>query len=160
MGDTINHPPHYTFGSLEAIDAMEAMLTPEEFIGFYRGTIQKYLWRAGHKGSALEDFQKAKWYLDRLIEHLKKVTKEPRIAACPGHDWLLGTWEEQGFFRCINCGKIIWEGIPEFEAIWKEKEYSPRNKAELSDCIHWSGAECEMENHVCPCKEYDRRATS
>ena len=27
----------------------------------------KYLWRFRHKGKPLEDLQKARWYLDRLI---------------------------------------------------------------------------------------------
>ena len=29
--DMVNSPPHYANGTIECIDAMEAMLTPEEF---------------------------------------------------------------------------------------------------------------------------------
>jgi len=31
MTDNVNHPPHYKKGSIECIDIIEAMLTPEEF---------------------------------------------------------------------------------------------------------------------------------
>lgn len=61
-----NHPDHYNFGKVECIDAIESALSPEEFEGFCKGNIIKYVWRANHKGGA-EDLQKAVWYADRLI---------------------------------------------------------------------------------------------
>lgn len=65
--DVVNHPPHYAEqGRIECIDAMQAMLTPEEFRGYLRGTIFKYNWRLPHKGRPLEDSQKMGWYLKRL----------------------------------------------------------------------------------------------
>jgi hypothetical protein len=69
MSDPIN-PDHYQ-GAIECIDALEAAMTPEAFSGFCRGNAFKYLWRAGRKGPALEDAQKAAWYLDRLIRSLE-----------------------------------------------------------------------------------------
>ena len=65
--DMINSPPHYKNGKIECIDAMEAMLSPEEFVGYLRGNVFKYLWRYQHKGKAHEDLQKAQWYLARLV---------------------------------------------------------------------------------------------
>jgi hypothetical protein len=65
--DMVNEPSHYKTGKIECIDAMEAMLTPEEFIGYLRGNAFKYLWRYQHKGKAYEDLQKAQWYLNRLV---------------------------------------------------------------------------------------------
>lgn len=65
--DMINSPPHYKNGKIECIDAMEAMLSPEEFVGYLRGNAFKYLWRYQHKGKAHEDLQKAQWYLARLV---------------------------------------------------------------------------------------------
>ena len=62
----INHPFHYTQGDIECIDAIEASLSPEQFSGFLRGNIIKYLWRAPLKGKQ-QDLEKAQWYLDRLI---------------------------------------------------------------------------------------------
>ena len=65
--DMVNEPSHYKTGKIECIEAMEAMLTPEEFIGYLRGNAFKYLWRYQHKGKAYEDLQKAQWYLNRLV---------------------------------------------------------------------------------------------
>ena len=63
--DYVNHPPHYTNGAIECIDAIEAALTPEEFRGYCKGNALKYTWRERHKGGD-QDLQKAQWYLRRL----------------------------------------------------------------------------------------------
>lgn len=65
--DVVNHPPHYTDGGIECIEAIEAALTPEEYRGYLKGNIQKYVWREKHKGGT-ESLKKAQWYLDRLIQ--------------------------------------------------------------------------------------------
>jgi len=67
VNDPVNHPSHYTQGGdIECIDAIAAMLSREQFIGFLRGQVIKYLWRADHKGSREQDQAKAKWYVDKL----------------------------------------------------------------------------------------------
>jgi hypothetical protein len=66
MFELINHPPHYTDGTIECIDAIQAQLTPEEYRGYLKGNIAKYVWRERHKGGR-ESLMKARWYLDRLI---------------------------------------------------------------------------------------------
>lgn len=65
--DAVNNPSHYTTGGIECIDAMQAMLSREEFIGYLRGNIFKYQWRYQHK-NGIEDLKKAQWYQDKLIE--------------------------------------------------------------------------------------------
>jgi hypothetical protein len=65
--DLVNHPPHYTDGLIECIDAIEAQLTPEEYRGYLKGNIAKYAWRERHKGGT-ESLKKARFYLNRLIE--------------------------------------------------------------------------------------------
>ena len=35
-GDLVNHPPHYNKGDIECIDAIEAMLTYEEYVGYFK----------------------------------------------------------------------------------------------------------------------------
>jgi hypothetical protein len=65
--DNINHPAHYTQGTVECIDAIESSMTPEEFRGYLKGCLMKYIWRYQHKGG-MEDLKKARWYLDRLIK--------------------------------------------------------------------------------------------
>lgn len=68
--DNINHPSHYTTGGMEVIDILKAKLTPDEFKGYCKGNVLKYLFRAEYKGKEKEDYQKAKWYLERLIENV------------------------------------------------------------------------------------------
>jgi hypothetical protein len=65
--ENVNSPAHYNSGSVECIDAIESMLTKEEFIGFLRGNILKYQWRYKQKNGA-EDLKKAQWYFDKLKE--------------------------------------------------------------------------------------------
>ena len=67
LPDQVNHPPHYTDGEIECIEAIEAQQTLEEFRGYLKGNIAKYLWRERHKGET-ESLKKAQWYLDRLIQ--------------------------------------------------------------------------------------------
>lgn len=63
--DMVNHPPHYTAdGGIECIEAIEAQLTVEEFRGFLKGNVAKYVWRERHKGK--DSLKKAQWYLERL----------------------------------------------------------------------------------------------
>ena len=71
--DPVNHPAHYTAdGGIECIDAIEATLTLEEFRGYLRGQVIKYIWRCNYKGKRLEDLEKAEWYLKKYINILKK----------------------------------------------------------------------------------------
>lgn len=65
--DTVDHPPHYTEGGIECIEAIEAQLTPEAYEGYLQGNCAKYLWRWKNKGG-VTDLKKCRWYLDRLIQ--------------------------------------------------------------------------------------------
>ena len=68
--DNVEHPSHYCRGGIECIDAIEASLGKDEFTGFLRGNIIKYIWRYKDK-NGLEDLKKAQWYLNKLIEVVK-----------------------------------------------------------------------------------------
>ena len=70
MADKVNHPEHYNQGTIECIDAIEAMLTHEEFIGYLRGNSLKYRWRFRYK-NGIEDLRKAEWYEKRLLKVLE-----------------------------------------------------------------------------------------
>ena len=63
---------HYTVLDVQPWDAMANWMSACEFEGFLRGNAIKYLARAGAKGDALEDFKKARHYLDKLIEVLEE----------------------------------------------------------------------------------------
>ena len=66
MNDPVHNPPHYKSGGIEAIDVIEAFE-----LGFNLGNVLKYVLRSGRKGDALEDLEKAAWYLDREIDKLE-----------------------------------------------------------------------------------------
>lgn len=59
---------HYKRLNIQPWDAMKAWMSPEEFKGFLRGNVIKYLARAEHKGAEKEDLKKAAHYLQKLIE--------------------------------------------------------------------------------------------
>lgn len=63
--DPVNHPPHYKAhpSGIECIQITEHM-------DFLKGNAIKYIWRAGSKGSEIEDLEKAIWYLERRIAQL------------------------------------------------------------------------------------------
>ena len=73
--DPVNNPAHYNSGKLECIEAMEAMLSPEEFIGYLRGNSFKYRWRFRYK-NGIEDLRKANWYEQRLIDYIVETDYE------------------------------------------------------------------------------------
>jgi|TARA_R100001086_G_scaffold124513_1_gene64286 hypothetical protein len=67
--DMVNHPPHYNQHGVECIDAIKAT-TGDNFKDYLKGNIMKYLWRFDYKGKPIEDLQKARWYLDKLIDEV------------------------------------------------------------------------------------------
>lgn len=69
--DEVNRPAHYTDGKIEVIDFIE-----DKKLGFSLGNAVKYISRAGKKDPAktIQDLEKARWYLNREIETLKKLT--------------------------------------------------------------------------------------
>jgi hypothetical protein len=71
-GDDVNHPSHYTQGSIECIDAIASALGHDAFIEFLRGQVIKYMWRLGRKGDARQDAEKGTWYANRLVAELAK----------------------------------------------------------------------------------------
>ena len=75
--DSIN-PNHYVFGGIETIEYLKAKLTPEEYRGFLKGNVLKYVSREAEK-NGLEDLKKDKWYLDKLIEFENDRKLSPKI---------------------------------------------------------------------------------
>jgi hypothetical protein len=67
MTDAIN-PSHYQDhpSGIQCIQITEHM-------NFCLGNAIKYIWRAGLKNNAIEDLEKARWYLDREIEKMYKA---------------------------------------------------------------------------------------
>ena len=69
--NNIHSPAHYNQGHTECIDAIEAMLSQEEYIGYLRGNSMKYRWRFRYK-NGLEDLNKAEWYEKRLTKFMEE----------------------------------------------------------------------------------------
>jgi len=67
MTDNVNHPTHYT-GHPSGIECIQIT----EHMGFCLGNAMKYIWRADLKNDAIEDLEKARWYLTREIERRTK----------------------------------------------------------------------------------------
>lgn len=71
--DPVNHPSHYTShpSGVEAIEITRHM-------GFNLGNAMKYLWRNGLKDGqpAVQDLEKAVWYIQDEIKRLKSTQKE------------------------------------------------------------------------------------
>lgn len=65
--EQVNHPKHYTNhpSGIECIQVTEHM-------DFCLGNAVKYIWRADLKNDAIEDLEKAIWYINREIQRRKK----------------------------------------------------------------------------------------
>ena len=76
MSDQVNHPSHYKQGRVEAIEVIEDVVAgaPDAVTGYSVGQTLKYLLRAWHKGNAVQDLQKAAWYLNRAIQRLNRCS--------------------------------------------------------------------------------------
>jgi hypothetical protein len=68
MTDPVNHPAHYT-GHQSGVECIQIA----EHMTFCLGNAVKYIWRAGIKGDAVEDLEKARWYIDREIVRIKEM---------------------------------------------------------------------------------------
>ena len=69
MADMVNNPPHYNQAGVECIEAIRAA-TDEGYQYYLQGNIIKYLWRYRYK-NGVQDLEKAKWYLDKLIGEIE-----------------------------------------------------------------------------------------
>lgn len=70
MSDMVCHPRHYNQGDIECIDAIQAATVGKTGVeAFCVGNAIKYLWRFEEK-NGLQDVEKAKWYIERLIREL------------------------------------------------------------------------------------------
>lgn len=76
----VSHPPHYQSETgLEVIDVIEAFTFDLRGIeATDTGNILKYICRWKNK-NGIQDLEKAKWYLQHLIDHVNKNEKENDI---------------------------------------------------------------------------------
>lgn len=71
------HPSHYNQGNIETIVMLKEITAPYPgFQGFLVGNIVKYISRANHKGTKLEDLKKAQFYLTNLISEVEEENND------------------------------------------------------------------------------------
>lgn len=70
QSDNVNHPSHYNESGVECIEAIRATLG-DGFQDYCKGNVMKYLWRYKYK-NGLEDLQKARVYLNWMIESIEQ----------------------------------------------------------------------------------------
>lgn len=68
MHDSVDHPQHYT-AHPSGIECIEVT----EWMNMCLGNAVKYIWRADHKGCAIEDLRKSVWYLEREIQRRQRM---------------------------------------------------------------------------------------
>lgn len=73
--DLVNNPPHYTShpSGVECIDVVE-------HFNFNLGNAVKYVWRADLKEDAIQDLEKAIWYIRREIVRRDRQANGRKIA--------------------------------------------------------------------------------
>lgn len=126
--DIISNPNHYKLDGLdiEVKDVIKSALGTVGFLGFYKGNIIKYMLRASKK-NGLEDYKKARQYLDWLIEELDEDVD------IDGQLTFLEDVVDKNEPKDENeIGIKLLNGIPPTEDEMKQ-EFTPEERRELND---------------------------
>ena len=77
MTDPVNNPSHYNYGKFEVIDILEQAVSraPDPVKGSLQYQVLKYMLRIWDKENPLQDAQKSRWYLNRLIDNMETEAK-------------------------------------------------------------------------------------
>jgi hypothetical protein len=82
MSDSVNKPSHYAFSEIECIDYLRAIVPARSFVDHCRMSAIAYITRSPHKGSEVEDIDKAINYLTRARNEAEKAI-EAMQGNCP-----------------------------------------------------------------------------
>jgi len=68
----VNSPAHYNSNTIETIDLIRDSMESEEYKGYLKGNVFKYVSRCRYKEkeNPVKDLLKAQWYLNKLIEDM------------------------------------------------------------------------------------------
>ena len=72
--NNVHSPSHYMHGKKETIDVIRDCMENDEYHGYLKGNVLKYVSRYKFKGEPLQDLEKAQWYLNRLVKEVKNGT--------------------------------------------------------------------------------------
>jgi len=137
MTDPVTAPGHYTRSSIQPLDFIRATLTPEEFRGWVKGTVIKYVARAGYKdGEPMErDIGKAVFYLRLLLGEDPREPGQGWKRVRPFRDEVEYQWWLES--NCEQCRRHGAEGGCEIENALSE---ASSGNGEVSDEIwDWMG---------------------
>jgi len=73
LWEQVNSPDHYNSNTIETIDLIRDSMESEEYRGYLKGNIFKYVsrYRYKEKENPYKDLLKAQWYLNKLVEDVK-----------------------------------------------------------------------------------------
>lgn len=76
--EEVNSPGHYNSNTMETIDLIRDSMESDEYRGYLKGNIFKYVsrYRYKEKENPYKDLLKAQWYLCKLIEDVKNDGKK------------------------------------------------------------------------------------
>ena len=76
--EQINSPSHYNSNTMETINLIRDSMESDEYRGYLKGNIFKYVSRYRYKEqeNPYKDLLKAQWYLCKLIEDVKNDGKK------------------------------------------------------------------------------------
>lgn len=138
--DVVSNPDHYKMEGLgiEVKDIIKSALGTVGFLGFYKGNIIKYILRANKK-NGLEDYKKARQYLDWYIQELES----DRVDDIDGQ---MSYLEEEVVKDSALVKEII---IPDLSGKMHEneveiiKDSAPRDPEEIAEMIRKSSFQAD-----------------
>ena len=70
--EEVNAPSHYNSNTVETIDLIRDSMESDEYRGYLKGNIFKYIsrYRYKEKENPKKDLLKAQWYLHKLIDDI------------------------------------------------------------------------------------------
>jgi|TARA_R110000824_G_C14908867_1_gene646347 hypothetical protein len=76
--EQVNRPDHYNSNTVETIDLIRDSMESDEYRGYLKGNIFKYVsrYRYKEKENPKKDLLKAQWYLCKLIEEMRNDGQE------------------------------------------------------------------------------------
>ena len=79
MNNAVEHPKHYRLeGINEVLDVIRYALSEEEYLGFLKGNVIKYVLRAPYKGELKQDWEKASYYADLAKKFSDRISDEEK----------------------------------------------------------------------------------
>ena len=78
LWEQVNSPDHYNSNTIETIDLIRDSMESDEYRGYLKGNVFKYVSRCRYKEkeNPLKDLLKAQWYLNKLIEDMENDGKK------------------------------------------------------------------------------------